>query len=178
VAAFSGTITKASEKHMPHKWWALTRGDADTTLAQVGFNVAQMIIPVFLLAPVGIPIAFSVKMLLPGFALAFLTGSLGLAWLAVRLARRENRTDVTAHIYGDNVPATIAYSLSIVLPVYLASHDPILAWQVGAASVIWTGLFKLAAAPFAQIIRRLIPEPASMAVFGAAMYSYLALVLL
>jgi AGZA family xanthine/uracil permease-like MFS transporter len=68
--------------------------------------------------------------------------------------------------------------LSIVLPVYLSSHDPMVAWQVGAASVIWTGLFKLAAAPFAGIIRRLIPEPASMAVFGAAMYSYLALVLL
>ena len=163
---------------MPHKWWALTRGDADTTLAQVGFNVAQMIIPVFLLAPVGIPIAFSVKMLLPGFALAFLIGSLGLAWLAVRLARRENRTNVTAHIYGDNVPATIAYSLSIVLPVYLTSHDAVMAWKIGAASVIWTGLFKLAAAPLAGIIRRIIPEPACMAVFGAAMYSYLALVLL
>ncbi len=36
-------------------WWALTRGDLDTTIAQVGFNLAQMVIPVFLLIPVGDP---------------------------------------------------------------------------------------------------------------------------
>jgi hypothetical protein len=36
----------------------------------------------------------------------------------------------------------------------------------------------LAAAPFAGLIRRNIPIAASMTVFGSAMYSYLALVLL
>ena len=36
------------------RWWAPQRGDIDTTVAQLGFNVAQMIIPVILLAPVGI----------------------------------------------------------------------------------------------------------------------------
>jgi AGZA family xanthine/uracil permease-like MFS transporter len=44
--------------------------------------------------------------------------------------------------------------------------------------VVWTGLIKLAAVPFAGLFRRIIPQPASMTVFGAAMYSYLALVLL
>lgn len=44
--------------------------------------------------------------------------------------------------------------------------------------MVWTGLLKLIAAPFAGMFRRFIPVPASMTVFGAAMYSYLALVLL
>ena len=52
----------------------LTRGDIDATIAQVGFNVSQMIIPVFLLAPAGIPFEFSVRHLLPGYALGFLIG--------------------------------------------------------------------------------------------------------
>ena len=65
-----------------------------------------------------------------------------------------------------------------MLPVYLESHDANLAWEIGAAAVAWTGIIKLAAAPFAGVIRRFIPGPASMTVFGAAMYSYLALVLL
>jgi AGZA family xanthine/uracil permease-like MFS transporter len=60
----------------------------------------------------------------------------------------------------------------------LQTHDPIAAWQTGAAAVIWTGILKLAAAPFAGMFRRFIPVPASMTVFGAAMYSYLALMLL
>src|SRR5882724_8620216 len=159
-------------------WWTLSRGDIDATVAQVGFNLAQMIIPVFLLAPVGIPLGFSVSHLLPGYALGFLIGSLGLTGLAVRLRQREKRTDITSHVYGNNVPAIIAYTLAIVLPVYLQAHDPIAAWQTGAAAVVWTGILKLAAAPFAGVFRRFIPVPASMTVFGAAMYSYLALVLL
>jgi adenine/guanine/hypoxanthine permease len=160
------------------RWWSLGRGDIDATVAQVGFNLAQMVIPVFLLLPVGIPLEFSVARLLPGYAAGFLVGSLGLSFLALRLQRREGRNAVTAHVYGNNVPAIFAYTLAIVLPTYLRTGDPIAAWQIGAAAVIWTGLIKLAAAPFAGVCRRFIPLPASMTVFGAAMYSYLALVLL
>jgi AGZA family xanthine/uracil permease-like MFS transporter len=159
-------------------WWKPGRGDIDTTIAQVGFNLAQLVIPVFLLLPTGISVAFSVSHLLPGYALGFLAGSLGLVRMAVVLARREGRENVTAHVYGNNVPAIIAYTLSIFLPVYLQTHDAIAAWEIGAAAVAWTGIIKLAAAPFAGSIRRFIPAPASLTVFGAAMYSYLALVLL
>ncbi len=160
------------------RWWALERGDVDATVAQVGFNIAQMIIPVFLLVPVGIGMDFSVRHLLPGFALGFFAGSLGLTALAVGLAKREGRTNVTAHVYINNVPGIIAYTLGIMLPVYLQSRDAELAWRIGAAAVVWTGVIKLVAAPFAGAIRAFIPRPAMMTVFGAAMYTYLALVLL
>jgi len=153
-------------------------GDIDATIAQVGFNVAQMIIPVFLLAPVGISAGYSVSHLLPGYALGFTAASFVLTALAVDLAKREGRTNVTAHVYVNNVPGIIAYTLSIMLPVYLQTRDQDLAWRIGAAAVVWTGLIKLAAAPFAGAIRAFIPRPATMTVFGAAMYTYLALVLL
>ena len=168
----------ASANAVSGRWWALGRGDVDATVAQVGFNLAQMIIPVFLLVPIGIPVAFSVGHLLPGYALGFFVGSLGLTGLALRLRKREGRENVTAHVYGNNVPAIIAYTLAITLPVYLQTRDPIVAWHTGAAAVVWTGILKLIAAPFAGAFRRFIPVPASMTVFGAAMYSYLALVLL
>ncbi len=160
------------------RWWAPSRGDVDATIANVGFNLAQLIIPVFLLAPVGISRAFSIAHLLPGYALGLLAGSLGYLRLAVKLSGREGRASATAQIYGNNVPAILAYTLSIMLPVYLEKHDAAQAWQAGAAAVLWTGIIKLAAAPFCGALRRYIPVPASMTVFGAAMYSYLALVLL
>src|SRR5208282_5880510 len=128
---------------MVPRWWALTRGDLDTTIAQIGFNLAQLVIPVFLLLPVGISAGFVVTHLLPGYALGFLIGSIGLVLLAARLAKREGRTDVTAHVYGNNVPAIIAYTLSIMLPVYLESHNIGRAWEIGAAAVVWTGIIKL-----------------------------------
>jgi adenine/guanine/hypoxanthine permease len=163
---------------MTPRWWTLGRGDLDATIANVGFNLAQLVIPVFLLAPVGISLDFSVSHLLPGYALGLLVGSIGFLVLAAGLSRREKRTDVTAHVYGNNVPAILAYTLSIMLPVYLETHSAMRAWQIGAAAVLWTGIIKLAAVPFSGLIRRFIPVPASMTVFGAAMYSYLALVLL
>src|SRR6266852_1332439 len=160
------------------RWWALTRGDIDATVAQVGFNVAQSIIPVFLLVPVGISMGFSVGHLLQGYALGFVAGSFALAGLGVGLAKREGRADVTAHVYINNVPGIIAYTLAIMLPLYLQTRDQELAWRIGAAAVVWTGVIKLAAAPFAGAIRKFIPKPATMTVFGAAMYTYLAMVLL
>ena len=137
-----------------------------------------MFIPVLLLAPIGVSLQFSLTHIVPGFAPGLLAGSAGLAWLGVRLSKRENRKDVTAHAYGNNVPAILAYTLSIFLPVYLQTHDAERAWEIGAAAVVWTGIIKLIAAPFAGAFRRYIPVPASMTVFGAAMYSYLALILL
>jgi len=163
---------------MTPRWWTLGRGDLDATIANVGFNLAQLVIPVFLLAPVGISRDFSVSHLLPGYALGLLAGSIGFLVLAAGLSRREKRADVTAHVYGNNVPAILAYTLSIMLPVYIETHDATRAWQIGAAAVIWTAIIKLAAVPFSGLIRRFIPVPASMTVFGAAMYSYLALILL
>jgi len=127
---------------------------------------------------VGIAAGYSVTHLLPGYALGFTVASFVLTALAVNLAKREGRSNVTAHVYVNNVPGIIAYTLSIMLPVYLQSRDPDLAWRIGAAAVVWTGLIKLAAAPFAGAIRAFIPKPATMTVFGAAMYTYLALVLL
>lgn len=162
--------------------WRLDRANADAMIVQVGFNLAQLVIPVFLLLPAGIPVSFSAAYLLPGYAAGYLVGSLGLVALGYRLGRREGRggarPGVTAHAYGNNVPAILAYTLSIMLPVYQESGDPLAAWRVGAAAVIWTGVFKLLVAPFADRLRRLIPVPASMTVFAAAMYSYLALILL
>ena len=163
---------------MTARWWRLERGDLDATIANVGFNLAQVIIPVFLLAPAGISREFTVTHLLPGYALGYLAGSLGFLALGVRLSRREKRQDVTPHVYGNNVPAILSYTLGIMLPVYMATHDPRRAWQMGAAAVLWTGIIKVIAAPFAGVIRRYIPVAASMTVFGAAMYAYLAMVLL
>ena len=160
------------------RWWALGRGDIDATVAQCGFTLAQVSIPAALLIPAGVPLAFGVTHLIPGAALGIMVGSFGLIGLAQGIRKRENRADVTGHPYGVSVPAMLGYTLGIMLPAYQQTHDINHAWQMGAAAVVWTGIIKLLAAPFAGLIRRITPTPAMMSVFAAAMYSFLLLVLL
>ncbi|MDI3317266.1 MAG: hypothetical protein QJR14_09490 [Bacillota bacterium] len=164
-------------KRLP-AWTRPGRGDVDGFVIELGFNVAQAAIPVFLLVEMGFPRSLAVGRMLPGSALGFALGALAMLGMALKLGARERRNDVTAQVYGSNVPAMIAYTLSIMLPVYRTSHDPLLAWAMGAAATVWTGLLKLVAAPFGRLLRRGIPRPAVMTVFGAGMYTYLGMVLL
>lgn len=159
-------------------WARPGRGDVDALVVELGFQVAQAAIPVFLLAELGFPRGLAVARMLPGATLAFAAGALAMLAMALELGRREGRRDVTAQVYGSNVPGMIAYTLSILLPVYRSSHDALLAWSVGAAATLWTGLLKLAAAPLGGLLRRWIPRPAVMAVFAAGMYTYLGMALL
>jgi AGZA family xanthine/uracil permease-like MFS transporter len=156
----------------------LSRGDVNATIYMFANIIANSMIPVFLLIPIGISLEFSMTHLVPGFAVGFLVGSGGMIFSAFRLARKERRVDITAHPYGNNVPAMVAYTLGITMPIFLQTQDLILAWGVTAAAVILTGVIKLIMAPFAKTIARLIPSPAIMTVFGAAMYTYLAMVML
>jgi AGZA family xanthine/uracil permease-like MFS transporter len=116
--------------------------------------------------------------LLPGYALGFLIGSFGLVFLAAApgQSRRPNRRH-RARLRQQRARHHRVHAVDHAAGLS-GNHDANRAWEIGAAAVVWTGIIKLAAAPFAGFFRRFIPQPASMTVFGAAMYSYLALVLL
>ena len=70
---------------------------------------------------------------LPALGIALPIGNLFYAWLAWQLARREGRDDVTALPYGPSVPHMFIVVFLVMLPTYLKTHDPILAWQAGLA---------------------------------------------
>ena len=130
-------------------WWGPGRGDIDTTIAQVGFNLAQLVIPVFLLLPTGVSVAFSVTRLLHWLCVGvsdWIAWS-GCGWPSFWLGAK-GRSNVTAHVYGNNVPAIIAYTLSIFLPVYLQTRDAVAAWEIGAAAVAWTGIIRTCGSAF------------------------------
>jgi len=71
--------------------------------------------------------------ILPALGVELLIGNIFYFILAVRLARREGRDDVTAMPYGPSVPHMFLVTLVIMLPIYLQTHDPIKAWEAGLA---------------------------------------------
>src|ERR1051325_7842886 len=71
--------------------------------------------------------------ILPALGIALPIGNLYYAYLAYRLAKKERRTDVTAMPYVPSVPHMFIVVFVIMLPVYLKTKDPVLAWQAGLA---------------------------------------------
>ena len=49
--------------------------------------------------------------ILPGFALSLLWGNIYYAWMAVKLAKKEDRSDVCAQPYGINTPGAVRHFL-------------------------------------------------------------------
>jgi adenine/guanine/hypoxanthine permease len=69
--------------------------------------------------------------ILPALGIALPIGNLYYAFLAWRLARSEGRGNVTAMPYGPSVPHMFIVVFLIMLPIYLQTNDPVLAWQGG-----------------------------------------------
>ena len=73
--------------------------------------------------------------ILPALGIALPLGNLYYAYLAWRLAKSEGRDDVTAMPYGPSVPHMFIVVFLIMLPIYLKTHDPLLAWRSGLGVV-------------------------------------------
>src|SRR5262249_8285924 len=80
----------------------------------------------------GFPSEIIYRRMLPGTALGVLAGDLVYTWLAIRLARRSGRGDVTAMPLGLDTPSTIGMALAVLGPAFLA-HKAALAGQGVAA---------------------------------------------
>ena len=98
--------------------------------------------------------------ILPALGIALPLGNIWYAVLARRLARRENRDDVTALPYGPSVPHMFIVVFVVMLPVHLQSGDPLKAWRAGLAWAFIIGCIVLLGALFGPWIRRLTPRAA------------------
>ena len=98
--------------------------------------------------------------MVPGTALGVLVGDLAYTWLALRLARRTGRDDVTAMPFGIDTPTLFAMVFGVLGPVMLATRDPVLAWKVGMGATLAIGVVKVLLALAGDWARRVVPRAA------------------
>ena len=105
-------------------WW--TKGDTNAFFG-LGFNILVNVLTLtsLLIFVVQIPSRDVLGTVLPALGIAMLAGNIYYTVLARRLARRENRLDVTALPYGPSVPHMFIVVFVIMLPIYLATKDPV-----------------------------------------------------
>src|SRR5437899_8064468 len=65
---------------------------------------------------------FVLTHMIPGTALGVLLGDLVYTWLAFRLARRTNRSGVTAMPLGLDTPSTFGVAFCVLLPALEEGH--------------------------------------------------------
>lgn len=96
--------------------------------------------------------------IVPGIGVALLAGTAAYAWMAMRLAEKENRDDVTALPYGISTPIMFVYLFGVIGPVYFRTGDPVAAWQCGIAAAFIGGLLEMAGGFIGPWIKRHTPR--------------------
>jgi AGZA family xanthine/uracil permease-like MFS transporter len=102
----------------------LAAGDLNGFLGLALDNTTNLVILSSLLIGVfGFPADLVLGRMLPGTALGVLAGDLAYTVMAVRLARRTGRDDVTAMPFGIDTPTLFAMVFGVLGPVKVATGD-------------------------------------------------------
>ncbi|MHC4091667.1 MAG: NCS2 family permease [Planctomycetota bacterium] len=113
--------------------------------------------------------------ILPGAAVSLLIGNLFYAWQAHRLAAREGRSDVCALPYGINTPSLLVYVFFVIAPVYRASNDAVLAWQMGLVACLGSGLIEFCGSFVAERVRRHTPRAALLSTLAGIAIGFISM---
>jgi len=170
------STTTAPAASMTLKLPLWTRGDLN---ASFGFFI-NMLVNVLVLTGlavgvVKIPAGDVASVLLPALGTQLLLGNVFYFWLARRLALKEGRTDVTAMPYGPSVPHMFIVTFVIMLPIYLATKDPIAAWAAGVAWSFIIGVIILIGAFVGPTIRKLTPRAAMLGMLAGISLTFISM---
>ncbi len=113
--------------------------------------------------------------ILPALGIALPLGNLFYAYLAWQMGKAEGRGDVTAMPYGPSVPHMFIVVFLIMLPTYLKTKDPMLAWQAGLAWCFIIGVIVLLGAFVGPAIRALTPRAAMLGTLAGISIAFISM---
>jgi AGZA family xanthine/uracil permease-like MFS transporter len=115
------------------------------------------------------------KRILPAAGLMMCMSTFYYASLAYRLAKKTGRKDVCALPSGISVPHMFIVTLVIMLPVKLATGDPIKGWQAGLTWVFIQSFVLMAGGFIAPIIRRITPKAALLGALAGVSITFISM---
>lgn len=176
MSTVTSTPTPTSRPDPPTTlaWWV--PGDTNAFFG-LGFNVLVnvLVLTGLIAGVVNVPGHDVFHIVLPALGIELLIGNVYYTYLARRLARRENRTDVAAMPYGPSVPHMFIVTFVIMLPTYLATKDPIRAWEAGLAWAFVIGVIVLIGAFVGPYIRRWTPRAALLGTLAGISIAFISM---
>lgn len=165
--------------------WAVA-GDVNAFFGLMLDNIADLLLTIGLLAAVfNFPTTFAIGHMVPGTAIGVLVGDLIFFWMALNLAKRSGRNDVTAMPLGLDTPSTFGMVFFVLGPSFVlgvqdlqltAEEAAIRTWHIGIWSIVLSGIFKSFFAFSSSWIRRVIPRAGllgSLAAIALVLISFL-----
>jgi AGZA family xanthine/uracil permease-like MFS transporter len=113
--------------------------------------------------------------ILPATGLMLLLSTLYYAWLAYKLAKETGRTDVCALPSGISVPHMFIVVFVVMLPILIATKDPIQAWEAGLTWVFVQSFVLMAGGFIAPVIRRITPRAALLGSLAGISITFIAM---
>jgi adenine/guanine/hypoxanthine permease len=115
------------------------------------------------------------KHILPAAGLMMCMSTMYYAFLAYRLAKKTGRTDVCALPSGISVPHMFIVTFVIMLPVKLATGDPMAGWQAGLVWVFLQSFVLMAGGFLAPIVRKITPKAALLGALAGVSITFISM---
>lgn len=154
-----------------------SKGDWNGFLTLVTDNLAKIVLlPTILIGTFQFTPGLVFGRILPGIGLALLVGLSIFTYLGIKLARTEQRRDVTALPYGISTPVMFVYLFAIMGPVYFAGNDSLPAYQIGLGAAFLSGLLKMSGAVIGPWLERVIPRAGLLGTIAGVAIVWIAMV--
>ena len=112
---------------------------------------------------------------LPALGLMLFLSTAYYAWLAYRLADKTGRSDVCALPSGISVPHMFVVTFVVMLPIKLATNDPMQAWEAGLTWVFVQSFVLMAGGFIGPTIRRITPRAALLGSLAGISLTFIAM---
>ncbi len=104
---------------------------------------------------------------IPGICTGMLVSGLYYTFMAIKLARKEHRTNVTALPFGLSTPVAVVYLFGVILPLQFGMGlSPEETWTAGVAACFIGGIIEAVGGFVGPLIRKMIPRAAMLATVG------------
>ncbi|GAF66331.1 xanthine/uracil/vitamin C permease [Bacillus sp. TS-2] len=148
--------------------------DTDAFFALLQNNLANFVLIAVTMLGMGFPASIVFGKVIPGAAVAVIVGNLYYAYSANRLAKKENRTDVTALSYGISTPVMFVFLFGILGPALALTGDHELAWKIGVAAALISGLIEVAVSFTGNWVRKNLPRAALLGALAGVALTFVA----
>jgi len=113
--------------------------------------------------------------ILPACGMMMCMSTFYYAYLAYSLAKKTGRNDVCALPSGISVPHMFIVTLVIMLPVKLATGDPIKGWQAGLTWVFIQSFVLMLGGYLAPIVRKITPKAALLGALAGVSITFISM---